>query len=291
VASTGLIGSYINMNKIEAALPQLVDGLGRDNSLDFAKAIMTTDTVPKEAAVKFKVGDREAALGGACKGAGMIHPNMATMLCFITTDVYITRRALKLALETAVGKSFNAITVDGDTSTNDSVFILANGSAGNRLIDKGDKDFKVFSEALLEVTRRLAQMIAKDGEGATKFIEITVKGCPSYWQGLKIGRRIAASTLFKTCVYGGDPNWGRIAAALGSSGVRIKEDRFDIFLGKRQVVRNGVTAAVPKKSLKDVLSGKEVNITVDLKLGRETAKVWTCDLTEEYIKINAEYEI
>lgn len=290
VASTGVIGSFLDMGKIERAISPLVRGLSRNGSSGFAKAIMTTDTRPKEIAVKFDIGGREISIGGVCKGAGMIHPNMATMLCFITTDIYITRRALKLALETAVNKSFNAITVDGETSTNDCVLMLANGAAGNSLIDKSDKAFKVFTQALEKVTRELARMIVKDGEGATKFIEIIMKGCPSYRQGLKVGRRIASSTLFKTCIYGGDPNWGRIAASLGSSGVRIKKGKFDIYLGNKQVVKNGVTTGAKKEQLKDLLKGKEVSITVDLKLGRETATVWTCDLTEEYIKINSEYE-
>lgn len=306
LASTGVIGKFLEMSKIEKAIPSLVKNLNEKSSSDVAKAIMTTDTFPKEFAVKVDIGGKEISIGGIAKGAGMIHPNMATMLCFITTDIYITRRALKLALETAVNKSFNAITVDGETSTNDTVFILANGAAGNKLVDKGDKGFKIFLEALETVTKELAKMIVKDGEGATKFVEIIVKNCPSYWQGLKVGKRIASSTLLKTCIYGGDPNWGRIAASLGTSGIRIKKNAFDIYLGKKQVVKNGATLGVKKEKLKDVFSAKGgsamhsaksglggkdkiVSITVDLKLGRETATVWTCDLTEEYIKINAEY--
>lgn len=290
VASTGVIGKFLEMGKIEKAISPLVEGLNKKGSLGFAKAIMTTDTHPKEIAIKFDIGGKEISIGGVCKGAGMIHPNMATMLCFMTTDIYITRRALKLALETAVNKSFNAITVDGETSTNDCVLMLANGAAGNSLIDKTDKAFKIFTQALEKVAQELAKMIVKDGEGATKFIEIIVKGCPSYWQGLKVGKRIASSTLLKTCIYGGDPNWGRIVASLGTSGIRIKEDKFDIYLGNRQVVKNGVTADVKKEQLKNLLKGKEASITVDLKLGRETATIWTCDLTEEYIRINAKYE-
>ena len=290
VASTGLIGSFLNMSKIEKAIPALVSNLCKNKSHDFARAIMTTDTFKKEIAVKISIGGKEVSIGGVAKGAGMIHPNMATMLCFITTDIYITRRALKLALETAVDKSFNAITVDGETSTNDCVLILANGAAGNKLVDKTDRDFKVFAQALGKVAQALARMIVKDGEGATKFIEITVKNCPSYWQGLKVGRRIASSTLLKTCIYGGDPNWGRVAASLGSSGIRIKKGAYDIYLGDKQVVRNGVASGIKKGQLKNAFKGKDVSITVDLKLGRETAVAWTCDLTEKYIKLNAEYE-
>ncbi len=290
VASTGVIGKFLEMPKIEKAIPALIKSLNKKGSSDFAKAIMTTDTHPKETAVRFLIGSNEVMIGAVAKGAGMIHPNMATMLSFITTDIYITRRALKIALETAVNKSFNAVTVDGETSTNDCVLILANGAAGNNLIDKTDRDFKIFTQALTIATQELAKMIAKDGEGASKFIEIEVRNCPSYWQALKIGKRIATSTLLKTCIYGGDPNWGRVAASLGTCGVRIKEDRFDIYLGKKQVVKNGVTLGVKKEQLKDVFKAKEVSIAVDLKMGREAAKVWTCDLTEEYIKINAEYE-
>jgi len=289
VSSTGVIGKYLEITKIEKAVPQLVKGLNEKSSLDVAKAIMTTDTFPKEFAVKINIGGKPVCIGGIAKGSGMIHPNMATMLCFLTTDIYITRRALKLALEDAVNKSFNAITVDGETSTNDSVLILANGAAENKLLDKVDREFKIFNEALGKVTRELATMIIKDGEGATKSVTIVIKNCPSYWQGVKIGRRIASSPLLKTCIYGQDPNWGRVVASLGVCGVRIKEDAFDIYLGKRQVVKNGATLDVKKERLKDVFKGKEVTITVDLKMGRETVTVWTCDLTEEYIKINSEY--
>jgi glutamate N-acetyltransferase / amino-acid N-acetyltransferase len=290
VASTGLIGKFLEMDKIENAIPPLVKGLNKKGSLSFARAIMTTDTFPKEIAVKFDIGGKEVSIGGVCKGAGMIHPNMATMLCFITTDIYITRRALKLALEEAVNKSFNAITVDGETSTNDCVLVLANGAAGNGLIDKMDKEFNVFAQALETVTQELAKMIVKDGEGATKFVEILIKNCPTYWQGLKVGKRIASSSLLKTCIYGGDPNWGRVVASLGTSGIRIKKDSYDVYLGKKLVVRNGVTLGVRKDQLKGAFKGNTIDITVDLKLGKETAKVWTCDLTEKYVALNAEYE-
>jgi len=290
VASTGVIGRYLAIRKIEKIMPGLVKKLNQKNSLQVAKAIMTTDTFAKEYAVEIKVGHQaNVRIGAVAKGAGMIHPNMATMLCFITTDIYISRRALKSALQAATARSFNAVTVDGDMSTNDSVIILANGAAGNQLVDKDDREFKVFAQALELVMKELAAMIVRDGEGATKFIEIEVKHCPSEWQALKIGRRIASSALFKTCVYGGDPNWGRVAAALGSAGVRIKRDRFDIYLGRRQVVKNGVTLGVDKSELKDAFRGKEVRVCVDLKMGRESATVWTCDLTEKYIKINAQY--
>lgn len=289
VASTGVIGKFLEINKIKKVLPGLAKKISAKNSLNFARAIMTTDTFPKEFAVKVKIGQKEVTIGGVAKGSGMIHPNMATMLCFITTDIYITRRALKVALENAVNKSFNAITIDGETSTNDTVFILANGAAGNTLIDKVDKEFKVFSEALEKVAGELARMIVMDGEGATKFAAITVKNCPSYWQAVKVGRRIATSTLLKTCIYGGDPNWGRIAASLGTSGIRIKPDAFDIYLGNKQVVKNGTASGVKKEQLKGIFKGKEVSITVDLKMGKESATVWTCDLTEKYIQINSEY--
>jgi len=289
VASTGLIGSFLNMEKVKKGIPALVKGLNQTKSSNFAKAIMTTDTFPKEFVVKIKIDGKEVHIGAAAKGAGMIHPNMATMLCFITTDIYITRRALKLALEEAVNKSFNAITVDGETSTNDSVFILANGAAGNKLIDKADKGFKTFSNALEQVMQELAKMIVKDGEGSTKFATIIVKNCPTYWQGLKVGKRIASSNLLKTCIYGGDPNWGRIVAALGTCGIRIKKDSYDIYMGNEKVVKNGIGTGRKTQQSKNLFKKKEIDITVDLKMGKETAKVWTCDLTEKYVKINAEY--
>lgn len=289
VASTGLIGSFLNIDKVKKAIPALVKGLNQKKSSNFAKAIMTTDTFPKEVAVKIEIAGKEVHIGGVAKGSGMIHPNMATMLSFLTTDIYITRRALKLALEDAVGKSFNAITVDGETSTNDLVLILANGAAGNRLIDKADKEFKIFSNALGQVMQELAKMIVKDGEGSTKFATIIVKNCPTYWQGLKVGRRIASSNLLKTCIYGGDPNWGRVVAALGTCGIRIKKDSFDIYMGTEKVVKNGTATGRKTQQSKRLFKKKEITITVDLKMGKETARVWTCDLTEEYVKINAEY--
>ncbi|MBI4336166.1 MAG: bifunctional glutamate N-acetyltransferase/amino-acid acetyltransferase ArgJ, partial [Candidatus Omnitrophica bacterium] len=289
VASTGVIGTFLDIKKIRQAIPGLVKGLSAGGSPDFARAVMTTDTFPKEIAVKFNIGQKEVAIGAVAKGAGMIHPNMATMLCFITTDIYITRRALKLALEEAVNRSFNAISIDGETSTNDCVLILANGASGNDLIDKTGGGFTRFCEALNRVTEDLARMIVRDGEGATKFVEIVVKGAPSHWQGVKVGRRIASSTLFKTCVYGGDPNWGRVVASLGAAGIRIREDSFDVYLGGQQVVKNGLAQNVNRENLRKVFKAKEIVVTVDLKLGKDTARVWTCDLTEKYIEINSEY--
>jgi len=289
IASTGLIGKYLDMGKITKVIPRLAKGINKKGSLSVAKAIQTTDTFAKEAATDITIGSKVVRICAVAKGAGMVHPNMATMLCFITTDINITRRALKLALEMAVNKSFNSISIDGDTSTNDCALILANGTADNRLIDKNNRGFKPFVQALEFVLQALAKMIVKDGEGSSKFVEIVIKNCPSYWQGLKVGKRIASSTLFKTCVYGEDPNWGRIAAAIGSSGIRIKRDSFDIYLGKRMVVKNGATTGTKREDLKSAFKGKEISITVDLKIGKETVTVWTCDLTEKYIKINAGY--
>ncbi|MEI8176853.1 MAG: bifunctional glutamate N-acetyltransferase/amino-acid acetyltransferase ArgJ [Candidatus Omnitrophota bacterium] len=290
LASTGIIGQPLDMAKIEKAIPQLIKAMSDDGSLRLAKTIMTTDTVPKEYAVRVSIGGKEVSIGGIAKGAGMIHPNMATMLCFLTTDVYITRRALKRALESAVDRSFNAITIDGDMSTNDSVFVMANGAAANRLLDKNDPDYRVFTEALEHVTRELAKMLVRDGEGATKFVEIIIKNCPSYWQGVKIGKKVASSNLLKTAIYGCDPNWGRIVASLGASGVRLHGNKFDVYLGKKLVVKDGAATFVKKDHLAKAFAGKEIAITIDLKQGSDEARVWTCDLTEEYIKINAEYE-
>ncbi|MFH1847586.1 MAG: bifunctional ornithine acetyltransferase/N-acetylglutamate synthase, partial [Candidatus Omnitrophota bacterium] len=209
VASTGHIGRFLDVSKIKKAMPALIRGLSGTGSERAAKAIMTTDTKPKQVSVKVKIGSSDVVIGGIAKGAGMIHPNLATMLCFITTDAYITRRGLRLALQTAAETSFNAISVDGDMSTNDSVMALANGLAKNSLIDKAGKDFAVFSQALGFVCLELAKMIVKDGEGASKFVEIHIKNAPDIRRAVRAGKAVAASNLLKTCVYGGDPNWGR----------------------------------------------------------------------------------
>lgn len=289
VASTGIIGKQLKIEKIGKAIPQLVSGLSREGGNNFAEAIMTTDRLPKEFAVTIRIKGKDVTIGAAAKGAGMIHPNLATMLCFITTDAYITRRALKLALSNAVERSFNSISVDGDMSTNDSVFVLANGSAGNKLLDKKDKDFKVFSNALEYVTEELAKSMVRDGEGATKFVEIKVRNAKTLQGAKRIARRIATSSLFKTALFGQDPNWGRIAACVGASGVVFNPQKFDIYLGKTKVVKNGVGSFKNRTTLRRLFKNRDLDITIDLNSGSKDYRMWTCDLTIDYVKLNAHY--
>lgn len=287
VASTGVIGKPIPLNKIKAAVPLLVVGLSVKGSI--AEAIMTTDTFPKETAVRIKIKGKDIAIGAVAKGAGMIHPNMATMLCFITTDLFITRRALKLALADAVERSFNSISVDGDMSTNDTVLALANGSAGNKLLDRDDKDFAVFSRALNEVTGYLAKLIVRDGEGATKFVRINIKNAKSLMGAKRAARRLATSLLFKTALFGEDPNWGRIAAAIGASGVLFDPKKMDIYIGGAKVVKGGEGLYADFAALKKLFKKKEIEVTVDLNSGKKEYTLWTCDLSDEYVRINASY--
>jgi len=290
VASTGVIGRKLAINRIKTAIPSLISNLNRSGGGAVAEGIMTTDKFPKEFALKIKIKGRDVLLGGVAKGAGMIHPNMATMLCFITTDAYITRRALKFALSQAVDRSFNAISVDGDTSTNDSVLVLANGSAGNKLLDKKDKDFKVFSKALEYLTTELAKAMIRDGEGATKFVQINVKNAKTTLGAKRIARKIATSALFKTALFGEDPNWGRIAACAGASGVVFDPNKLDIYLGNIKVVKGGCGSSKDKKTeLKRLFKNRDLDVTVDLNSGKKNYAMWTCDLTSDYIKINAHY--
>lgn len=295
VASTGIIGKPFPIEKIEAAVPALVKGLNKPGELAVAKAIMTTDLVPKRISVAVKIGGKTVKIGGIAKGSGMICPNMATMLCFITTDAGIERKALKSSLKEAVEDSLNMVTVDGDTSTNDTVFVLANGLAANPLIKSGGhgprkgKDYKAFCAALKYVMVYLAKEIARDGEGASKFIEIAVKGAKSKADAKKIAMGIANSNLVKTAIAGEDPNIGRIASSAGASGVKFSESKLDIYLNGIKIVKNGNANFGLRPKAQKALEKKEINITVDLNSGKYSTTAWTCDLTEGYIKINARY--
>ena len=289
VASTGVIGKQIPIDKIRKAIPALADGLKKDGGRDASEGIMTTDKFPKEAAVKIRIKKKDVIIGAIAKGAGMIHPNMATMLCFITTDAYITRRALKLSLSGAVERSFNSISVDGDTSTNDTVLAMANGSAGNKLLDKKDRDFAIFTKALGYITDYLAKSIVRDGEGATKFIQINVKNAKTKAGAKRIARNLARSPLFKTAAFGADPNWGRIAASVGSSGVIFDPQKLDIYLGSKKVVEDGAGVSEDSALLRKLFKKREIDVTVDLNSGRKDYTVWTCDLTSDYVRINAHY--
>lgn len=288
VCSTGVIGIPLPMDRIRPKIIELVNSLRNETITDIATAIMTTDTFPKIASRVIKINNKAVIISAVCKGAGMICPNMATMLCFILTDANIDKSALDIALKMAVQRSFNRITIDGDMSTNDTVLIMANGLANNPLIKKNSKEFNKFVSVLSEITYELSKMIVKDGEGATKLVEIEVKNAKSDKDAEKGAFAIANSLLVKTAIYGNDANWGRIMAALGYSGIAIKEEKTDIFLNGIKIVNNGVGTGSDKQA-NERLKSKEIKIVVDLHLGKCVAKVLTCDITEDYVKINAEY--
>ncbi len=298
VMSTGIIGVPMPMEKLRKGIPLAVERLSPDGLERAARAIMTTDTVPKFASVTLSLGGAEATVAGIAKGAGMIHPDMATMLSVITTDLAVEPDALGKALRWAVERSFNAVTVDGDTSTNDTVLVLANGSAGNAAINEKSKDFRAFAEALLSVSRSLARQIAKDGEGATKFATISVVGALSKEDAKKAAKAIANSPLVKTALFGGDPNWGRILAAVGYSGALVEPDKvsLQVAIGDDEehgeyllLASGGRPVPFDGKIAARIFSSDRVIIEVDLGLGLESALVWTCDLSHGYVDINGYY--
>ncbi len=288
ICSTGVIGVPLPMNRIRPKISRLMLNLGKSTIEDVAKAIMTTDTFPKIVTRKVKVGRKTGTITGICKGAGMICPDMATMLCFIMTDIAVKQKILDRTLHGAVDNSFNIITIDGDRSTNDTVLIMANGMLGNPHITEKSALYHVFKKALYDVTYELSRMIVKDGEGATKFIEVEVRGARNEEDARKAASSVANSNLVKTAIYGNDVNWGRIMAALGYSGIALKEERTDIYFGKIAIVKNGIGIGRESKA-REVMKRKEVTIVIDLNLGKASAKVFTCDLTEDYVKINASY--
>jgi glutamate N-acetyltransferase/amino-acid N-acetyltransferase len=256
---------------------------------------MTTDTRKKELAVKVRLGKSVVTIGGACKGVGMIHPEMrtqkhATMLGFISTDASISKRMLEESLDEAIQDSFNMVSVDGDMSTNDTCFILANGLAGNDRITSKDKAYRKFTDALKFMASELAKMMAADGEGATKLVEIEVRGAKSADDARKVARKISTSNLLKCAIFGSDPNWGRIVAAAGASGIEFDINRTDVYLGPVKALSNGAIAKTfNKERARKFFKGKLVNISVDLKSGKSSAKAWTCDFSKEYVAINSEY--
>lgn len=290
VCSTGTIGLPLPMGKIEAALPGLVKTVSTDGGSAAAEAILTTDLVKKEVAITLTIDGKKVTLGGIAKGSGMIAPNMATMLAFITTDAAVDQRSLQDCLRHAVDHSFNRIIVDGDESTNDTVLMLANGAAGNDLLHKKHRDWKKFCHAVDTLTRELAMKIVRDGEGATKFVTVTVTGAASRHDARTVARAIAKSPLVKTSWNGCDPNWGRILAAIGYSGARVEETRVDITFDGVLAVKDGM--ASPGASLDDlkrVYAKKEFTVVVQLNGGKAEHTVYTCDLSREYVGINAEY--
>lgn len=290
VCSTGVIGQRLDMQKLEAGINDATAQLSDENGARVAEAIMTTDTRPKRAARAVKLGGKRVVIAGVAKGAGMIHPNMATMLALLTTDAAISKTALQKALNSAVNQSFNRVSVDGDTSTNDTVAVLANGAAGNELIAKASGDeFEKFTKALTDVCRDLAVQVARDGEGARKLITIRVRRAPSEKIAARIAETIATSPLVKTAIAGEDANWGRILAAAGRAGVRFDINQVEIKIGDLTVARRGAGLNFSEERAKEILKRDEVTLTVDLHQGEAEVTSWTCDFTEGYIRINADY--
>lgn len=291
LASTGVIGRFLPMKRVKEGIRKIVRALGSYPRPEFfAEAIMTTDTTPKIVNRIFSLQDgKKGVICGLAKGAGMIHPDLATLLCFIITDVGINRKLLQKSLITSAERSFNSLTIDGDTSTNDSVMILANGQAGNRVINGRDSDFLRFNNNLNQVMMELAELIARDAEGATKLVRIIVKNAKTALDAKNIARHIATSLLVKTALYGGDPNWGRLMAAIGSSGIKVNPQKIDIYFGRLQVAKNGEPGSYSERKARQLLGKKELEIVVDLKKGIAETKVYTCDLSPDYVKINSCY--
>lgn len=289
VASTGVIGQELPMDRIIPGIKEAVSSLKNEGSREAAEAIMTTDTVAKEYAVQFEIKNKTVKIGGIAKGSGMIRPNMATMLSFVTSDVNIEAKLLKKALQYAADKTFNMVSVDGDTSTNDSLVILTNGLAGNNAVAQEDDDYILFRDALTEVCRELAKMIARDGEGATKLVEVTVKNALNDEDAKKVAMAVANSNLVKTAIFGEDANWGRIICAVGYSGAEINPEAIDIFLGDLKVAEKGAGLKFSEDYAKNVLQENSVVITIDLHIGNADATAWTCDFSYDYVKINADY--
>ncbi len=294
-ASTGVIGKQLPIDVIAAGAELLADALEGDleAGLSAAEAIMTTDTYSKESAVSFELDGKTVTIGGMAKGSGMIHPNMATMLGVVTTDIAISKALLQEAISADVKDTFNMISVDRDTSTNDSLIILANGMAENKEITEKNEDYTKFCKALNIVTKDLAKKMAADGEGATKLLEAVVIGAVDKEQAVSLSKSIITSNLVKSAVYGNDANWGRILCAMGYAGVEFDPDKVDLFLesseGKLQLVSNGMATDYSEEVATKILSAKEVRTIADVKMGNETATAWGCDLTYDYVKINADY--
>lgn len=293
VASTGKIGVRLPMERITAGIEEAAKKLSRDGGIDAAHAIMTTDTVPKYGSVKFKINQTQVHIGGIAKGAGMIAPKMATMLCFITTDANITKTCLKRALTKAVELTFNSITVDGDTSTNDMVIALANGTAGNERINSVSSDsYKLFEEALIMLLKHFAHAIVRDGEGSTKFVEIQVSGAISEQEAKAVAFTVANSNLVKCALFGSDPNIGRIAAAVGRAQARMSPEKLCVWINETCVMREGTVIEFERDKLRSKLEGSsDVVIKIDLNIGKASWTVWTCDLTYDYVRLNSEYEV
>lgn len=293
VGSTGVIGQKLDLSPIKNAFPALIDGLSENNSTLACEAIMTTDTRKKEIAVEFEIDGKKCRLGGISKGSGMINPNMATMLAFITTDVAINGELLKKALVKINSLTYNMVSVDGDTSTNDSLFLMSSGLAGNTEIDCEDNNYKIFENALYAVMMNLARETARDGEGATKLIECIVGSADTEETAKKVAKSVISSSLVKAALFAADANWGRILCAIGYTDAEFDIERVSVNLasdkGKIEVCRNGAGVDFSEEKAKEILSEEEIKIIVNLNCGSKSAIAWGCDLTFEYVKINAEY--
>lgn len=295
VASTGVIGKQLPMDKLAAGVKAMAPLL--DSSLESgtsaAKAIMTTDTVKKEVAVQVEIGGQTVTIGGMCKGSGMIHPNMCTMLAFVTTDAAISKEMLQQALSEDIKDTYNMISVDGDTSTNDTVLLLANGMAGNPEIKEAGADYDAFKQALNYINETLAKKMAGDGEGCTALFEVKVIGAESKEQAVILSKSIITSSLTKAAIFGHDANWGRILCAMGYSGAQFDPEKVDLFFesaaGKMQIIENGVALDYSEEEATKILSEPEVTAIADVKMGDACATAWGCDLTFDYVKINADY--
>ena len=293
VASTGVIGQVLPIEPIENAAQALKDSLSPDGSSAAAAAIMTTDTIPKEVAVQTVIGGKTVKLGGISKGSGMIHPNMATMLCFLTTDCAISTAMLDRAIHKVTGNTFNMISIDGDTSTNDTFAVLANGVAGNPEIVEENEDYAAFTEALEAVCRELSKLMAGDGEGATKLLVCSVDGAEDEETAKTVAKSVICSTLFKAAMFGADANWGRVLCAIGYSGAAVDVEKIDVSFrsvkGQVDVCRNGAGIEFSEEKASEVLGEKEITILVSLHMGGESAEAYGCDLTYDYVKINGDY--
>ena len=295
VASTGVIGMQLPIEKLQTGVKKMASEL--DGSLEAgslaAKAIMTTDTVEKEAAVQVEIGGKTVTVGGMCKGSGMIHPNMCTMLSFVTTDVNITGELLQEALGQDVRDTYNMVSVDGDTSTNDTVLLLANGLAENPQITEKNEDYEIFCRALNYVNTTLAKKIAGDGEGATALFEVKIIGAESKEQAVTLSKSVVSSSLTKAAIYGHDANWGRILCAMGYSGAQFDPEKVDLYFesraGKIKIIENGVSTGYSEEEAAKILSENEVTAIADVKMGEYDATAWGCDLTYDYVKINGDY--
>ena len=293
VASTGVIGQVLPIEPIQAGIPELVKALSADGSHAAATAIMTTDTIAKEAAAEVEIGGKTVKVGGISKGSGMIHPNMATMLCFVTTDCAISPAMLDKAIHQVTEKTFNMISVDGDTSTNDTFAILANGAAGNPEITAPGPDYDAFAEALEAVCRQLSKLMAGDGEGATKLLVCRVDGAMDLSMARTVSKSVICSTLFKAAMFGADANWGRVLCAIGYSGAAVDVNKIDVSFrsakGQVDVCQNGAGVPFSEEEASQVLSEHEIEILVHLHLGEASAEAYGCDLTYDYVKINGDY--